>query len=154
MCLTIFVGSDCPLPLLPFDKKAPAFCADALWSEADAVAHYLNKPFLYAVGSYQGCGCGFSYREEDASLPDDDDIPEDVKRDWCDDHNARVQSVEQFAQYLRPALSVGSVTVNCCWYGDWAETPIATRHVTPEHFGGNDFHFVERELLVVKNRVE
>ncbi len=150
MCLCVFVGSEHPLPLLPFDAAAPAFFSEPLWAEAAAIGRTINKPFVYAVGSYQGCGCGFGYHPDDLQLADDETIPNDVRKGWRVDYEARVSSVEQFTRYLRGGLTAGvTVRVFTCWYGEWEAAPIATHPVTPEHFGGVSFHFVERELLVV-----
>ena len=150
MCMTVFLGSDYALPLIPFNSEAPAFWIGLPEPEAEPIRERVGKPFFYEAGSHEGCGCGFNYDDADGMLDAEADVPESVKMDWREDHEARAASVEQCAQYIRMGLQSGSVAVYGCWYGEWEAEPESIRHVAPEHFGGTAFRFIERELLIVE----
>lgn len=148
--MTVFVASDVPLPLLPFDAGAPAFHIDLPLEEAEPVRRHLPKPLVYRVSASSGCGCGFAYSRDDlaaASLPD---VPEAVREGIRADHDARRASVRRLREARAGALSGGGVPeVYSCWWGDWAAEPESRRSVPLSHFGGRSFRLHKRELLTV-----
>ena len=66
MCIMLYLASECPLPLVPWDEAYPGFHVTSLetnrhnWWE-DWVWQQFTKPFVYSIGSYQGCACGFQF---------------------------------------------------------------------------------------------
>ncbi len=64
MCLTLYISSAKPLPLLPFDPEHPAFHVLELPSAAADVRAHFRHPHVYRVGSYQGCSCAFNYEHD------------------------------------------------------------------------------------------
>lgn len=69
MCLTVYVGSDVPLPVIPWDDARPAFhvadATDGYFSPGNPLRLHSARPYFYRLGSHDGCGCGFqSYGEE------------------------------------------------------------------------------------------
>lgn len=150
MCILVFLGTNCALPLIPFNSEFPAFWIGIPEPEADTIKQRLNKSFFYEVGSHEGCGCGFNYDDDAAILDAESDVPEAVKMDWREAHEASVASVEQLTQYVRLGLQAGSAAVYTCWYGDWEAEPEIIRHIGVAHFGGKEFRFIERELLILE----
>lgn len=95
MCLTVFVGSDRPLPVITFDGASPSFNAHPLGAEQEFVRRIFAKPFVYGVGASSGCGCGFDYGPEDLDVLTDAAVPDEVKNGAKADHAARRESVRR-----------------------------------------------------------
>ena len=69
MCLAVYVGSDVPLPVVPWDEVRPAFhvadATDGYFHPTNPLRLHSARPYFYRLGSHDGCGCGFgSYGEE------------------------------------------------------------------------------------------
>ena len=98
MCMTVFLGLYCALPLVPFNSKAPAFWLGLPEPDAEPIRRRLNKLFFYEAGSHEGCGCGFTYDDDAAMLDAEADVPESVKRDWREAHDPRHGRAGPFLQ--------------------------------------------------------
>jgi hypothetical protein len=112
MCFGVYIASDGPLPLVPWNPAEPAFNVTAL-GEPEAVVRtqFAGRNVVYA-GSHTQCGCGFN-----ASADND---PADM-----------LKSRRALLAYLRSAARAGALEVFACWEGDYAEvaTSRATRTV-------------------------
>ncbi len=65
MCWMIYLASDSPLPTSAWDEARRGFHATELSDHDQPVRRQFSKPFVYLMGSYQGCGCGFQYGESE-----------------------------------------------------------------------------------------
>lgn len=104
MCLTVFVGTNHPLPELPLDRKHRAFNTRAMKRSPRA----LDTSFTVEVGSHTGCACGF--------INDDKD-----------DASAK-ESRQQLLDYVTTASLRGEVSVLFAWAND--TRPPKTRTAT------------------------
>ena len=96
MCWVLYLAADRPLPLWPFDPKAPALNIAELSPDELRVRRQFSKPFVYSVGAHTQCGCGFDRGQANADL----------------------------RNYLAAAVSAaGSLELLACWDGDQAAEP-------------------------------
>jgi len=120
MCVVLYIASDVPLPLIPFDESAPAFNVSELRKQSGPVRKHFTKQYVYEAGSHTQCGCGFEVVAERYGVKFDTD-PAEV--------NAGCESRRRLAAYLRQALSAQeSVELFVCWDGE--EERETTRRVT------------------------
>jgi hypothetical protein len=130
VCMLVYLGSDEPLPEIPWDAEARGFHIVAVGERAPAVRQHLGQAYVYDVGSHTMCGCGFQLSEYPAP-PDEDE--EDIRR-----------SLGQLADYLQTQLRAGREAVFfACWEGDEGEAPPHRRRLTVADLRGDEFHFIE-----------
>jgi len=56
----VYLAASRPLPLIPLEANA-AITVRELDAREQVVAQWFSQPFVYYVGAYEGCGCGFNY---------------------------------------------------------------------------------------------
>jgi hypothetical protein len=137
MCMTVYLASDRPLPLIAWDESAPAFWVGELPEWSQAVHRQFTKPYVYYIGSYHGCGCGFRY----ARWPGVDEDPGEIA--------AGRESMHHLAEYLKAATRDGPVELYICWAGDEEAEPEHHAMVSLTQVGDESFAFEERQLLTV-----
>ena len=99
------------------------------------VRKQFSKPYVYYLGSHQGCGCGFSYGQYDYEEAEE---------------NAACESVRHLSEYLAQAVEiVGPVELFSCWDGDQEDEPTFHESKTAEEIGGEVFWFQERQLTKI-----
>ena len=138
MCMAVYIASDYPLPLIQWNKDAPAFHVSELTTDEndERVRVQFSKPYIYYVGAHTGCGCGFEY----GKYPDYEDSVEESR-----------QSVIRLAEYLTKAVEENNnIELFACWEGDQAEKPVKYDTITPFDLGGDSFWFEEKDFLLVK----
>jgi len=149
MCLQVFVASDKPLPIVSEQDPRIVFQAEPLWSSSVPVTRLFSKPYILALTSVGGCACGFRYAPDDLDILAQTDVPDEIKSSVRADYEASRESVYRLQAYLRRAMQSGEIEVYSCWYGDEEAEPETRRIVTPDHFGGDTFAFVERQFLTI-----
>ncbi|BDI32637.1 hypothetical protein CCAX7_46880 [Capsulimonas corticalis] len=149
MCLQVFVASDEPLPLISYGPDSPVFQTELLDEQSLPVVQYFSKPYVYYLSSVGGCPCGFGYGLYELEILDDPDIPAEIKANVQEGYNASRSSVQAMKAYLRMAIQTGEAEVYACWIGDEEITPETRCEVTLDHFGGEEFQLVERQILTV-----
>src|SRR5579862_3212367 len=102
MCMMIYVASDYALPTLAWDKDHPRFHVTGLTERDEPVRKHFSKPFVYYVGSHQGCGCGFQFVEHDF-LEHQYETKENVEADKVEIVAAH-DSCRRLAEFLSVAL--------------------------------------------------
>ena len=140
MCMVVYIAADNPLPLIEWQEDVIAFCVSELTEDEKRASKQFSKPFVACAGSFGGCGCGFSYGEEE--VEDEDDRKEDA---------LSRESVRQLSEYLSPLVKNGSIELFACWDGDQEAEPEERQTVTPDYFGGEKFGFKEKQFLIVKS---
>ncbi|MBI5362461.1 MAG: hypothetical protein HZA53_04725 [Planctomycetes bacterium] len=128
----LYIASDVPLPLLPWDPGAPAFHVEELDAASQVVRERFTLPSAYYAGSHEGCGCGFQLGE----YPDfvDEDAP------------AKRESLRQLADYVDAQHALGrQLQFFMCWAGDEECPPDSRRVVTTRELRGDSFWFLEGE---------
>jgi hypothetical protein len=89
MCMALYLGSDQPIPLMPWEEGRSPIWTRTLADDDDAVRAKFSKKHVCYVGAWEGCGCGFQY----GTLPDVDE---------GDEHEAQCRSS---VEALRTLLS-------------------------------------------------
>ncbi|HEY0076734.1 MAG TPA: hypothetical protein VGB77_21805 [Abditibacteriaceae bacterium] len=140
MCMVLYVASDKPLPLIAWDENNPNFHVKELHESSAGVRKQFSKPYVYYLGSDQGCGCGFSYGQ---FVNDNDEL------------KSR-ESVSRLSKYLSQAVEIaGPLELYSCWSGDEEEPPefkeVVTFEEIPGEIGGEAFAFQEREFIKITN---
>jgi hypothetical protein len=60
--MMLYLASDIKLPLITWDDCAvQSLCVTELPAGCESVKAQFSKPFVYYIGAYEGCGCGFSF---------------------------------------------------------------------------------------------
>ena len=102
MCLAVFIASDRPPVLVPWDETAPAFNVVPVSEREQIVRQQFSLGHTVYAGAHTRCGCGFR----------DDQDPA-----------AAARSRAALLQYLERAAATGPVELFVCWEGDWAKLP-------------------------------
>ena len=149
MCMVVFAASDEPTPIIPPDQSF-LFQAQPLLGESEPVWRLFSKPHVYDLTSVGGCACGFAYGQYDLKVLADAAVPAEVKEATVANHEASRASVRLLREFLRSAARTGTVEVYSCWSGDESVEPETRLDVSLDHFGGDEFDFVERQFLMVR----
>ncbi len=95
------------------------------------VRQHLNQPYLYYLGSFMDCGCGFGYADAPLTRPEwDDDRVQDSVMWW----EAFREATHQLAAYLENVTRDEPVTLLVCWSGEADRPPQRRTEVTPDYF--------------------
>jgi hypothetical protein len=110
MCWVLYVAADRPLPLQPFDGRAPSFNVAELTPHEHVVRRQFSKSYVYSVGAHTLCGCGFDRGQANP------DHPEELA--------ATEASLVHLRSYLGEALrAAGPLELFACWDGDQGAEP-------------------------------
>jgi hypothetical protein len=110
MCWILYLASDLPLPLRPFDPQAPGFNVAELTPREEPVRGQFTKPFVYRVGAHTLCGCGFDRGQAHPDHPEELDATE--------------ASLRSLHAYLSNALETRpNLELFACWEGDQGAMP-------------------------------
>jgi hypothetical protein len=136
MCLMVYIGSNQPLDLVPWDASAPGFHVRELGEQDGEVRSQFHFPNVCYVGSHEGCGCGFQLGE----YPEFKDDGAPAKRD----------TLRRFASYLTSQIKRGrKLEIFACWDGDQGVPPERRRTLSPSDLVGERFFFLEKEHVTV-----
>jgi hypothetical protein len=137
MCMALYLGSDRPIPLMPWEEGRSPIWARAL-SDDEAVRAKFSKKHVSYVGAWEGCGCGFQY----GTLPDVDE---------GDEHELQCRSsVEALRTLLSERLAHESdIELFACWEGDQETSIEHSLEVSTGFFEGEAFQLRERTLYHV-----
>jgi len=61
MCDALFIGSDRELALIQFESGKTPIHIMNISEDEKTILDKINKAYVYYIGSYEGCGCGFRY---------------------------------------------------------------------------------------------
>jgi hypothetical protein len=137
--MAVYIATAEPAAPVPWDGAHPAFNAGPINDRQEAVRARFRQSHIMYLGAYTGCSCGFSYGTETASNTKPDEVA------------AARASTRALREYIEHALkSESEVELFACWEGDQDQPELGRKVVDPTHFGGDQFEFVERELLIVR----
>jgi len=136
MCLMVYIASDVPLPLIPWDERH-RFNVSELEARYDSVRKQFTKPHVFMVGSHTGCGCGF-----ESTVPvfaSAEELQRAIQAGSFDPRQepsadpASKQSRAELAEYLRKALTLQtSIELYACWEGEEGLTPASRAIIEPD----------------------
>jgi len=61
MCDALFIGADRELALIQYEAGKTAIHIMNISETEKTVLDKIGKPYVYYIGAYEGCGCGFRY---------------------------------------------------------------------------------------------
>ena len=137
MCLSVFVGSNFQLPLVPWNEQAPGFhLNEATDKPSVSVKKILKTPYLYEAGSHMGCACGFAYGDWS-------------RHSKTEQHAQRVKDVRDFAAYLNDHKRDNALVLFCTW---WERFPdgYESLEFNAQAIDDEEFDFEEDMILMVK----
>jgi hypothetical protein len=172
MCNQLYLATDWPVLEVPAPRDVPPqrdipgfYVVRRHRDDAETrgVRQILTGACLYYIGSWQGCGCGFSYRTIDPNAPfrqprgpwlkeGPRPAPPPPTEQELREHAARQAmfvemsrkgkaDIEALAAYLWRVVERGPVQLLHCWSGREGEIPEQMIQGTPDVFGGSRFHF-------------
>ena len=148
--MVYYIGSQRPLPLIKaqdwkkVDKKegweleVVPFSVEELDETNEKVKENFSHPYVYYVGSYQGCGCGFA----DCVITGDDDVdPTEY------DFRASIRSRQLLHDYLKENRID---SLYGCWSGDESVAAENKTDLNLEKILDVEFGFDERTFYTIK----
>ena len=114
------------------DENRPAFNVLTLaeWAWGAEVTKQFEKPHVYYLGSYQGCGCGFGGLDDEGQT--------------C---------LRELSTYLaRATANTGALELWSCWAGEEGAERLSERAIVPDTLLEPGFCFEEQEYLRVMSR--
>lgn len=141
MCIRVYLGSNNPLKIIPFNISKPHFhveLIDSSCEESKQVSGKLDTPYIYRLGSHMGCSCGFSYFKE-----------HDYGISALEIQN-RHESIQALKDYLTESLKTAKLKI-CTWEKD-RRIPVIEENVkpiNPQQIDIDSFEFKEDEILIL-----
>ncbi len=139
MCTLVYIASDAPIPLEPWDSARPGFHVrhvDDL--EQARLRHLTSKARVYYVGTSEKCGCPFSY----GANPGVDDSPAELE--------ARTEALDRLRHAVEGALtSSASVELLVFEAAEWTP-PKSRRRIRVEDLSTGAFAFTPPEIVQVE----
>lgn len=126
----VYLASDKPLPLIDRNEDSPEFSITELSKYEKNVGTQFETPYVYNVGTHQGCGCGFLKEfkeEEDLALANENYL--------------------QLSTYLKKAQETGAnLHIYSCWDGDQEAKPELREEINLKRMTEVNFEFKEKAL--------
>jgi len=139
--MALYIGSDNALPLIAWREGETPICISALdlsSNEDHFAAEYLMKPHQYYVGSWQGCGCGFSFDFTDEQYDEEGNV------------RGR-QSVERLFEFIRSNVKGEECELLSFWEGgQYGGISHQSSFDLREFALGDAFAFLEGQYTIVQ----
>ncbi len=149
MCMMLYIASDKELPLIEWsDKSNNPICVTPLHESVKGVINQFTKKYVYYIGSYQGCGCGFQYDKKTLEL---DGFPEELANEIINEQSMREGSVKELFDYIKHNIKdAKEIELYSCWAGNEEGIPEQTTDIYLRNFSlGSSFRFEENQLIRV-----
>jgi hypothetical protein len=149
MCMMLYIASDKKLPLVPTGQvEYQPIYVDELSEYNSGIKKQFTKKYSYYIGSYQGCGCGFSYGQYNI---DNEEVDESLIELFNTEEEKGKKSVRELFNYISNSLeNVSEIELYSCWSGNEKDTPKHRVEISLANFSvGNKFSFEEDQLIIV-----
>jgi hypothetical protein len=144
MCKMLYVAAVQPLPLISWQPSNPGFWVRELKEAEAGVRQQFSKPYVYYVGSHQGCGCGFAYGI----------WPIGPASPFAESERAEAEagreSVRRLSEYLAHVVADGPIELYACWDEEQECEPAKRGVITSADIGGSAFQFEDSQFLTVR----
>jgi hypothetical protein len=143
MCMMLYIGSDIPLPIIPFKEDAPAFHTEVLTENDEKIVQHFSTANVSYAGSSQGCGCGFQHSLIDSNIgwlnvEDEDD--DDFK-----------MNMRQLYEYVKDVVGKGGkVELYACWDGEFEDAPMSREDISLQELINKQFYLKEKGFYIVR----
>ena len=143
MCMMLYLGSDNALPIIRQENTEDGLSMQPLsvhkldesFDDYEYVSEQLSKKFRYLVNSWQGCGCGFHFDNNN-------------KKHHSDSNKFGKQSLEALFEYIR----VNVRSDECELFSMWNREPKMVHRTVIDlrDFNiGDSFRFLEGQYITV-----
>lgn len=135
------MAADKEMPLIPFDIDYDKYLYVTELNDLDtAVKKQFTKKYVYYVGAYEGCGCGFSYGQYEVLDDDDQKQRESGKK-----------SLEQLFNYIKTNIvGLKEIELFSCWAGNEESRPEYREIIELRKFKlGDAFYFKENQFIII-----
>jgi hypothetical protein len=104
-----------------------------------------SKKYIYYVGAYQGCSCGFAYN---SSLEEEDD-------DIDDQHHNKLNSRKALLSLIDRLTKAESLEFYCCWEDEWESQikEIKEIDIADISFSNNSFKLIEKQFIIFQQQI-
>jgi hypothetical protein len=140
MCYALYIATDIPCQTTNWKPHDRNFYIEDLEEKDNYVVHHFSKSFIYYVGSWQGCGCGFF-----------------IETKWLDseNHYEEIESTKKcitdLVAFLKKILQKSEeIELFVCWEGVQSKKPERKLELTPMDLLGDSLPLKERDFVVVK----
>ena len=139
MCLAIYLASQHPLPTFNHHERYPELLISPhLYKKKAAVEETLNLPFIYYVGSWEGCSCGFNPPSREAG----EDESGRTEREMS------AASRSSLSRYLADQIGAGELALYVAWDGEEGSPIQLKRTISPDYFLTDPFEPLETNTLL------
>jgi hypothetical protein len=132
MCMTIYIASRSPLPLV----QTPDFNVVELADYSTGVTQQFTLQHVRQAGSHTGCGCGFNSGRKYPA--EDESEKEELEK-----------SLRSSAALLSYVVEHGITEIYSCWSGDEVKPRESSRSLIAHALVTPEFYFEERQLLTL-----
>jgi hypothetical protein len=119
MCLGVFLASDQPLDLVPWNERTPGFNVVPLSEHEEPVRRQFALAHVVYAGAHTRCSCGFRA---------DGENPDAVSR-----------SQAALVEYIRRASLAGPLEIFVCWEGDYEKAARVRLERSADALSGDDW---------------
>ena len=135
MCTMVYVASNRPIPLRPWNPAAPAFNVQELKESEQPVRERFSLPFVCYVGTDEHCGCGFGYGQY-PGYEEEAEAERNKKR------------VSELREFLASLLSAGAhLELYACQADEEGRPATSTVSLRIDEIGGTRFWLEEGQLV-------
>jgi hypothetical protein len=150
MCLEIFIASEQPLSLIPFDETKASFNISELGEYDRAVRKHFTKPFVYYLATQGGCGCSLNMDiYETAHLPQGS-LADQHQADVLQELELGRQILTALTEYIDAILVGPSLELYSCWSGDWHNEPLSRIEIKFEQTKPDQLWQTEGQLMIIE----
>lgn len=150
MCMMLYIASNKELPLVKWNEKNHIL-VEELDEHKTLVKAQFTKPYVYCVGSYQGCGCGFAYGYVNFTELKQIETSLNVLDMAYEEEKKRKSSVSELFEYIKQNLENDcEIELYSCWAGKEDGIPEQNLDINLSGFTlGDSFRFEENQFIKV-----
>ena len=139
MCFVLYIASNKPLPIIPWDPDADCVHTEDLPEAAVAFRSHFTGRHVYYVGSDTNCGCGYRHATyNNGSWPDEEWRLEDDAREAQPNHERLVRLIREHLEGEESCELYG------VWDGSSIDPAVCHLDITLQGLQELDFCFRER----------
>lgn len=147
MCYVLYIGTDHPLPTIPWKEDDRKLNTADLSDNDRAVAAHFTKPHQKYLGSYTGCGCGFRHLTfQNGSWPEE---PMIGSEHYTGEDEQPIH--QQLHDYISELLTDENSQIELygCWDGDFVYPSAGSATIPLSLLLDKTFFFRERFGYIV-----
>ncbi len=141
MCFVLYIGSQTPLPIIPWDETTRGIHTEALTEHDISVRGRFTLPHVLCIGSDTHCGCGFRNATfQNGSWPEEEWRPDnDTSHVKAQPNHERL--IEFIQRYLGGQASCEFYGI---WEDDFAGSALSNQTILLEDLADLKFYFRDR----------